>query len=351
MSESLYQELNSNSSGPLKNPDYQKFETSQNNTELNNEKSGIKVQVTVTNQQRQEDNQQRQGDEEEEQQQNNQNQQNIIRYDKKTVLKIMLWVLLVISLLVAFAWFLNYLSNSIEPNKEKKEEKEVDYLCLKGKNNCKDIVYQNTSGGYITFLTPYTYDYYGVSGLIKLTDSLETFRLRNAYIVFGVECQKCKFNIGLINAGDGWKPFYQIMDESLYMKVYKEYYSEENKYIRLQIEVKEREILVCCIFYNSNKKKLRKLNFEIDISGFLEEGEKIRFYRTISLDPLGEDNRDDKTFLKDVTISDLKIFKNESWGKNSNNINTSFIVHPKNVKFDHSEDEEVYSIIHQMDDL
>ena len=64
------------------------------------------------------------------------------------------------------------------------------------------------------------------------------------------------------------------------MKVYNDFKNEENKFIKIQIEVKnERQIIGSFIFYDSNKKELRNLNIPLDASEDLEyEGNKVKIF-------------------------------------------------------------------------
>ena len=216
--------------------------------------------------------------------------------------------------------------------------------------------FNTNCGGYYYALTNESSNYSKISGLIQLPDSIETNSgKRNAYIVYGINGKKSKINIGLINNGTGWRPFYETIGKRD-MKVFNEYNNKENKYIRFEVEVtKEKKIKVLNIFYNSNNCYLGKLNFSLDASDNLEsEGNKVKvkFFRCISLVPLEtvKDDKNDGTYISNGIISELEITNNnniEPWGIDSDNIKCLILMYPDNVNLKYKGSEETFSIIHK----
>ena len=190
-----------------------------------------------------------------------------------------------------------------------------------------DIIDGNVGVNYYAY-SPYSTEYSKVKGLIKLPDSININNgKRNAYISFGILGINGSINIGLINSGTGWIPFYYFnrIEE---MFCYHEYCSnEETDFIEIEIEVtQEKKILVYFILRNSNLFELNSLNFEINASDFLEyenEKVKVRFSRFASLVPLKEDDQNDGIFTKLIIV---KYNKTESWGISGNNTEFSWLI-------------------------
>lgn len=215
--------------------------------------------------------------------------------------------------------------------------------------------YETNIGAHYYAYSPYSTHYNKVRGLIQLPDSINTnFGRRNAYISFGILGINGGVNIGLINAGTGWRPFYYLI-KTQKMLCYNEYCSnEETKFIEIEIEVtQERKLLASFTFRNSTLFPLKNLHFEIDASDILEyENDKVkaRFFRFASLVPLEEDDQNDGTFVNNGKITQLSIVKNnetEFWGISGNNIEVSWLISPKRIKIDFTESEEKFSIIHR----
>lgn len=257
----------------------------------------------------------------------------------KMIISIFILILLILLCIILFIFCLNKKDKEIKEDlKKDKWEKEYD----------KEL------GGYYYAISEKNTENSKISGEVELPDSVQTLNIRNAYIVLGIEGIKSKINIGLINHGDGWRPFYQIIPKE--MNVYNEYKNQENKYVYIEIEVtNERKILVGFKFFDSNRLLLGKLNFEIDASDNLEYKDnkvEVGFFRCVSLVPLEtvKDDKNDGTYIFNGKLSDLKIVKNnktEEWGISSNNIKYSFKVYPKKVKINYKNSEETFSIFHK----
>lgn len=214
-------------------------------------------------------------------------------------------------------------------------------------------------GGYYYAFTDECSENSKISGLIQLPDSINTNNgKRNAYIVLGVESKKNKINIGLINSGTGWRPFKERLIKKD-MKVFNEYNNKNNKFIKIEVEVKKErqsiyQIVGSFIFYDSNKNQLDHKNITLDASEDLEyEGNKAKFsfFRCMSLVPLEtvKDDIGDGTYISNGKISELYITKNnraEPWGIDSNNIKYYYKVHPETVKVIADDFGETFSITH-----
>ena len=215
--------------------------------------------------------------------------------------------------------------------------------------------YETNVGAHYYAYSPYSAEYSKVRVLLQLPDSINTNNgKRNAYISFGIIGINGGINIGLINAGKGWRPFHYFI-KTQEMFCYNEYCSnDETEFIEIEIEVtQERKLLASFTLKNSTLFPLKNLNIEIDASDILEyenDKVKVRFFRFASLVPVGEDDQNDGTFVKNGKFTQLSIVKNnitESWGISGNNIEISWLISSKRIKVEYRKSEEKFSIIHR----
>lgn len=218
--------------------------------------------------------------------------------------------------------------------------------------------YATKVGAHYYAYGPYCTNITQVKSLLKIPDSINTnYGKRNGYYSLGVLGINGGVNIGLISSGEGgWRP-YIYFHKTQQMVCYNEYHSDENTYyFEITIEVtQDRKILATFISKDSTLSTIKSLNIEIDASDILEfeNGKvKLRFFRFVSLVPLGEDDQNDGTFIKNGKFIGLSIIKNnktESWGISEDNIEVSWIISSKRIRVDYTKSEESFSIIHSKD--
>lgn len=105
--------------------------------------------------------------------------------------------------------------------------------------------YEKESGAYYYAYSPYITGYSKVKGYIELPNSINTnCGKRNAYISFGVLGQYGGIDIGIMNSGEGWKPFYFDVKSKKFLS-FKDYIVKEASIAEIQIEVtSSRKVIV-----------------------------------------------------------------------------------------------------------
>jgi hypothetical protein len=216
--------------------------------------------------------------------------------------------------------------------------------------------YETGTGAYYIAYSPYITGYTKVTTYLRLPSSLNTNRgKRNAYISLGVLGLYGAIDTGIMNSGDGWKPYYNDISRKQFLS-FKEYTAPEGASIAgIEVEVtSSRTIIFSLSFRDSNLYILKSFSIPIDASHILVyENSKVknRFYRFASLVPTENDNQNDGTYMIGGAFNDLTIVKNglgQSWGINTDNIDVSWLVSTYKINFYYQRDEEYFSIIHEM---
>ena len=215
--------------------------------------------------------------------------------------------------------------------------------------------YETGVGAHYYAYSPYITGYTRVTSYIQLPNSLNTNQgKRNAYISFGVLGLYGSIDTGIMNSGEGWKPYYYDINYKKFIS-FKEYYApQETSIVGIEIEVtSSRKIIFSLSFRASNLFVLKSFSTEIDASHILVYEDSIvknRFYRFASLVPTETDNQNDRTYMIGGKFTGLTIVKNnrgETWGIAGDNIDVSWLVSSRRIKFSHQNDNEEFSIIHE----
>ena len=175
---------------------------------------------------------------------------------------------------------------------------------------------------------------------------------RNAYISLGVLGINGFIDLGIMNSGDGWKPYYNKNRNFLSFPQYTA--SSNVKIIGIEIDVtSNRRINFALSFRDINYNILNSFSIVLDASDILEyENGKVknRFYRFASLvNVSGYDNQNDHTYMINGTFSKLCIVVNnqvKEWGISSNYIDVAWLVSSRRIEFGYNADHESFSIRH-----
>lgn len=213
--------------------------------------------------------------------------------------------------------------------------------------------YEKGAGAYYIAYSPYATGYSKVTSYIILPYSLDTRGgKRNAYISLGVLGINGFIDLGIMNSGDGWKPYYNKNGNFLSFPQYTA--SSNVKIIGIEIDVtSNRRINFAISFRDINYNILNSFSIVLDASDILEyENGKVknRFYRFASLvNVSGYDNQNDHTYMINGTFSKLCIVVNnqaKEWGISSNYIDVAWLVSSRRIEFGHNADHESFSIRH-----
>ena len=218
--------------------------------------------------------------------------------------------------------------------------------------------YEINHGAHYYAYSPYITGYTKITGNIELPNSLHTSKgKRNAYISFGVVGLYGSIDMGIMNSGEGWKPFYFDVKNKKFFS-FKDFTVKDAINVVIQIDVSpNRKALFSLQFKGENSCLLKYFLTEVDASHILVyENSKVknRFYRFASLVPVGKDNQNDGTYMIDGKFKDLKIVKDneeQNWGIDSDNIDVSWLVSSRRITFKHKNDNENFSIIHKQKNI
>ena len=213
--------------------------------------------------------------------------------------------------------------------------------------------YETGGGAYYIAYSPYRTGFSTVTSYISLPTSLNTNNgKRNAYISFGVLGISGFIDMGIMNDGAGWKPFYCLNKQ---FQSFPEYIGIKNvKIVGIEIEVlQSRNIIFSLSFRDSGLKILKSFRTVIDGRNILEYENnkvKLRFYRFASLvNTYYPDNQNDQTYMINGIFTNLVIVVNGagySWGIAGDYIETSWKVSTKRIEFGYADDHESFSIKH-----
>ena len=211
--------------------------------------------------------------------------------------------------------------------------------------------YETKVGAHYYAYSPYKTGYSKVMGHIILPYKLYTGN-RNAYISFGVLGINGSIDIGIMNGGNGWKPYYYDI-KNKYFQSFNEFTPFYTTIVFIQVEVfLNRKIGFSITYRNNNLDILKSFNLKIDGSHILEyEGGKVknRFYRFVSLVPNGIDNQNDGTYMIRGTFNNLIIInkkEEDNWGIDYDNIDVAWKVSSNRIDFEYYNINEYFNIKH-----
>ena len=221
--------------------------------------------------------------------------------------------------------------------------------------------YKKGIGAYFIAYSPYNIGYDTITSYIDLPSSLNTNEgKRKAFISFGVEGKNGYIEMGIVNSGDGWSPYYS---DNGYITVFNGYNKFPNiKYIDMNVEFfYDRKMMFRLTYRNPYTTIIEYFNTEIYAAHILEyENDKVksRLYRFVSLvndESNGvPDNQNDHTYMIDGKFLDLYLLINGSAQRNdwvipSKFVEESWLVSSKRIEFSYEKNNEYFSIKHYID--
>ena len=218
--------------------------------------------------------------------------------------------------------------------------------------------YKKGSGAYYIAYSPFRDDYTRVTSYVRLPTFVETNDgKREGFISFGIQGQYGYIDIGIMNSGKGWKPYYNDNGDLI---SFDDYTSKEDvKLIGIDVKIQSKKKVIFAVSFRDLNEKILYDSFSKGIycshifEGNLEDKPNLRFYRFVSLvnnkDKGVPDNQKDNTALINATFADLVIMINnegKTWGINGPNIEASWKVSPKKIEFSCGVDFDNFSIIY-----
>ena len=218
--------------------------------------------------------------------------------------------------------------------------------------------YKKGSGAYYIAYSPFRDDYTRVTSYVRLPTFVETNGgKRDGFISFGIQGQYGYIDMGIMNSGKGWKPYYNDNGDLI---SFDDYTSKEDvKLIGIDVKIQSKKKVIFAVSFRDLNEKILYDSFSKGIycshifEGNIEEKPNLRFYRFVSLvnnkDKGVPDNQKDNTALINATFSDLVIMINnegKTWGINGPNIEASWKVSPKKIEFSCGVDFDNFSIIY-----
>ena len=220
------------------------------------------------------------------------------------------------------------------------------------------ILYENKkgSGAYYIAYSPFRDDYTRVTSHVRLPTKIETNNgKRTGFISFGIQGQYGYIDMGIMNSGNGWKPYYNDNGE---IKSYDDRTANEDvKIITLDIcEIKKKKIVFAVKFRDSDGNEMSDTFWHHIYSSHIFEGNEedrpnLRLYRFVSLvnnkDKGYPDDQKDGTALINGTFSEIKVVVGRhqyNWGINEAYIEASWKVSPKKIEINSYALEDNFSI-------
>ena len=215
--------------------------------------------------------------------------------------------------------------------------------------------YEKGKGAYYIAYSPYRTGFTLVSTYIQLPSSLSlntTKGRRNAFISLGIQGKYGYIDMGIMNTGDYWMPYYNDNGE---LKINETVGSDsKTKLVGIVIEFNNNKQLKCSFGYRELDDSLLEYSeFNIFFSHIVEynnEGNPIfRFYRFASLENLEDfpDNQNDNTYMINGGFLKPTIYINgneESWRINSGNVEACWKVSAKRIEMEYNDEKEKFSI-------
>ena len=254
-------------------------------------------------------------------------------------------------------FFFAFITIIIIPKKIYSEQID-DVVVLKNK---VEPNYKKGIGAYFIAYSPYNIGYDNITTRIYLPSSLNTNEgKRKAFISFGVEGKNGYIEMGIVNSGDGWSPYYS---DNGYITVFNGYNKFPNiKFIDMKVEFfYDRKMMFRLTYRDPYTKIIEYFNTEIYAAHILEyENDKVksRLYRFVSLindESNGvPDDQNDHTYMINGKFAGLCLLINGSvlctdWVIPNNIVEESWLVSSKRIEFSYEEDNEYFSIKHYID--
>ena len=215
--------------------------------------------------------------------------------------------------------------------------------------------YKKGSGAYYIAYSPFRDDYNRITSYVRLPFVETNDGKRDAFISFGIQGQYGYIDMGIMNSGKGWKPYYN--DNGDLISFDDDIAKKEVKIMGLEIQVESKKKVFFAVSYRDiDGNKLRDTKWiHIPCShifeGNLEDKPNLRFYRFVSLvnnkDKGIPDNQKDKTALIDGTFGDLVIMVDnlgKKWGIDLHYVEASWKVSPKKIELTKRDDYDNFSI-------
>jgi len=223
------------------------------------------------------------------------------------------------------------------------------------KNNIS-TEYKKGIGAYYIVYSPYRTGYTIITSYIKLPTSLNTNNgKRTAFISFGIQGKYGYIDMGIMNSGNYWTPYYNDNGEFKNFEYFKS--NEQVKIIGLQIEIKSRNKIYFAVSLRDAEEKIIGDIFIIEIYYYhifeYDENDNptFRFYRFASLVNNKEngipDNQNDHTYMIDGNFTKLTLRVDnfgESWGISGDFIETGLKISTKKIEVSYMKDYEAFSI-------
>ena len=215
--------------------------------------------------------------------------------------------------------------------------------------------YKKGSGAYYIAYSPFRDDYNCITSYVRLPFVETNDGKRDAFISFGIQGQYGYIDMGIMNSGKGWKPYYN--DNGDLISFDDDIAKKEVKIMGLEIQVESKKKVFFAVSYRDiDGNELRDTKWiHIPCShifeGNLEDKPNLRFYRFVSLvnnkDKGVPDNQKDKTALIDGTFSGLVIMVDnlgKKWGIDLHYVEASRKVSPKKIELTKGDDYDNFSI-------
>ena len=215
--------------------------------------------------------------------------------------------------------------------------------------------YKKGSGAYYIAYSPFRDDYNRITSYVRLPFVETNDGKRDAFISFGIQGQYGYIDMGIMNSGKGWKPYYN--DNGDLISFDDDIAKKEVKIMGLEIQVESKKKVFFAVSYRDiDGNELRDTKWiHIPCShifeGNLEEKPNLRFYRFVSLvnnkDKGVPDNQKDKTALIDGTFGGLVIMVDnlgKKWGIDLHYVEASWKVSPKKIELTKGDDYDNFSI-------
>lgn len=220
--------------------------------------------------------------------------------------------------------------------------------------------YEKNTGAHYYVYSPYKTGYSKITSYIQLPYSLNTNNgERNAYISFGVLGLYGSIDIGIMNSGNGWLPYYNDIKRGKFKTLNDFIAPAGTKIIGIEISVNNsKEIIFSLSFRNLDLSIIKSTSpVKIDASHILVYENykvKFRFFRFASLCPTGKDNQTDGTYMLGGKFTGLTIVNNgkgESWGISSDNVDVAWLVSSRKISYNYAGNQESFSISHRLNPL
>ena len=216
--------------------------------------------------------------------------------------------------------------------------------------------YKKGSGAYYIAYSPFRDDYNRITSYVRLPTFVETNDgKRDGFISFGIQGQYGYIDIGIMNSGKGWKPYYNDNGDLI---SFDDYTSKEDvKLIGIDVKIQSKKKVIFAVSFRDLNEKILYDSFSKGIycshifEGNIEEKPNLRFYRFVSLvnnkDKGVPDNQKDKTAMIEGAFSGLVIMVDnlgKKWGIDLHYVEASWKVSPKKIELTKRDDYDNFSI-------